>query len=69
MKLSARNQILGKVTAINHGAVNTEISIEVAPQVELTSVITKASAEQLELKVGSKVYAVIKASNIMVAVD
>lgn len=69
MKLSARNQVRGKVTAINHGAVNSEITIEVAPGVELTSVITKSSAERLGLSVGGEAHAVIKASNIMIAVD
>lgn len=69
MKLSARNQIKGTVKSINHGAVNSEVVIEVAPEVEVVSVVTKASAESLGLKPGSTAYAVIKASNVMVAVD
>jgi molybdopterin-binding protein len=69
MKLSARNQIKGTVKSINHGAVNSEVVIEVAPGVEVVSVVTKASAESLGLKPGSTAYAVIKASNVMVAVD
>lgn len=69
MKLSARNQLKGTVTSVNHGAVNSEVVIEVAPGVEVTSVITKSSAESLGLKAGSTAYAVIKASTVIVAVD
>jgi molybdopterin-binding protein len=69
MKLSARNALKGTVKAIAPGSVNTEVVIEVAPGVEITSMITKSSAEKLELAVGKAVYAVIKASDVMVAVD
>ncbi len=69
MKLSARNQLSGTVTSITEGAVNSEVIIEVAPGVELTSVITKASVAALGIKVGSEAVAVIKASNVMVAAE
>lgn len=69
MKFSARNQIKGTVKAINEGVVNTEIVIEVAPGVEVVSIITKNSAESLGLAVGKQAYAVIKATSVMVAVD
>lgn len=69
MKISARNQLKGTVRSVEHGAVNTEVVIEVAPGVEVTSIITKASAESLGLAVGKTVYAVVKASNVMVATD
>lgn len=69
MKFSARNQIQGKVTAINTGAVNTEVVIEIAAGVEVVSIITNSSVESLGLEVGKQAYAVIKASNVMVAVD
>lgn len=69
MKISARNQIAGTVKRITHGAVNTELVLEVAPGVEITSVITKSSAESLGLTEGSRAIAVIKASNVMIAVD
>lgn len=69
MKFSARNQVKGTVKAIQTGAVNTEVVIEVAPGVELVSIITKNSAESLGLAVGKEAYAVVKASNVMVAVD
>ena len=69
MKLSARNQIKGIVKQINDGAVNTEVIIEVAPGVEIASIITKNSAENLDLKIGKETYACIKASSVMLAVE
>ena len=69
MKLSARNQIKGKVKHIHVGAVNCEIIIEIAPGIEITSIITKTSAESLELSIGKEVYAIIKATNVIVGVE
>ncbi len=69
MKISARNQLKGTVKAVTHGAVNSEIVIEVAPGVHVTSIITKSSADSLGLSVGSTAFAVIKASNVMIATD
>jgi len=69
MRLSARNVLKGKVMKILPGAVNSEVIIEIAGGAEIVSVITKESVEALELKEGKEVYAVIKASNVMVAVD
>ncbi|MCW5862573.1 MAG: molybdopterin-binding protein [Anaerolineae bacterium] len=69
MKLSARNVIKGRVKAITPGAVNVEVIIEIAPGVEVVSIITKNSAESLGLAVGKEAYAVVKASSVMVAVD
>lgn len=69
MKLSARNQIKGIVKSINEGVVNTEVVIEVAPGVEIVSIITKSSVENLDLKVGTETYACIKASSVMLAVE
>jgi molybdopterin-binding protein len=69
MKLSARNALKGTVKSITAGVVNDEVVIEVAPGVEVTAVITKNSAENLGLATGKAAYAVIKASNVMVAVD
>jgi molybdopterin-binding protein len=61
--------VKGTVKKIVPGAVNTEVVIEIAPGVEITSVITKSSAESLGLTVGGSAYAVVKASNVMIAVD
>ncbi len=69
MKLSARNVLKGTVKSVHHGAVNSEIIIELPGGAEVVSIITKTSAEQLKLAQGSQVYAVIKASNVMIAVD
>ncbi|GFK93706.1 Molybdenum-pterin-binding protein 2 [Fundidesulfovibrio magnetotacticus] len=69
MKVSARNLIPGVVKSITPGAVNSEVVIEVAPGVEVVSIITKHSVESLELKVGSPVKAMMKASSVMVVVD
>ena len=69
MKISARNVLQGKVTKMTVGAVNTEVIIELADGVQIVSIISKESAEKLELKKGKKAYAIIKASNVMVAID
>jgi molybdopterin-binding protein len=69
MKISARNVLKGKVKQVEHGAVNSEVTIELPGGLEIVSVITKHSAESLNLTVGSEVYAVIKASNVIVMTD
>jgi molybdopterin-binding protein len=69
MRLSARNVLKGKIKQIKTGAVNSEIVLEVSKGVEVVSIITKESAENLQLAVGKDAYAVIKASNVMIAVD
>ena len=69
MKISARNVLKGKVVRVISGAVNAEIVIELAGGNQIISMITKESAEKLGLAKGKEVYAVIKASNVMVAID
>ena len=69
MKLSARNLLKGKVIKIVKGAVNSEVTLELPGGEQLVSIITNASVKSLGLKKGKEAYAVIKASNIMVAVD
>lgn len=69
IKISARNIIKGKIKEIVPGAVNSEVIIETMHGEIIVSVITKDSAENLGLKAGKEVYAVIKASNVMVAID
>jgi molybdopterin-binding protein len=69
MKISARNVLKGKVKKIIPGAVNSEVIIVTAAGETIVSVITKESVESLELKEGKEVFAVIKASNVMVAVE
>jgi molybdopterin-binding protein len=69
MKISARNVLKGKVKAVKHGAVNSEVVVELPGGIEVVSVITKTSAESLGLAKGKDVYAVIKATNVMIATD
>ena len=69
MKISARNQLKGKVKAINEGAINSEVLIELPGGAIIASVITKSSVESLGLKVGNTAYAIVKASNVIVGVD
>ena len=69
MKLSARNILKGIITRINQGAVNSEIVIELPGGIEIVSIITRTSVKSLGLKKGKEVYAVIKASNVMIGVD
>jgi molybdopterin-binding protein len=69
MKLSARNVLKGKIKKVIVGAVNSEIILELSKGVEVVSIITKESAENLKLVEGKDAYAVIKASNVMIAID
>jgi molybdopterin-binding protein len=69
VKLSARNVLKGTVKDITHGAVNSEVIVELKGGQEVVSVITKRSAEDLGISKGLEVYAVIKATNVMIAVD
>ena len=69
MRISARNILKGTVKQIIPGAVNSEVVILTSSGETIVSIITKESAESLELKEGKQVYAIIKASNVMVAVD
>ena len=69
MKISARNQIPGTVKAIRKGPVSTEVVIAIAGGHEIVSSITTTSAEKLNLQAGSKVYAIMKASEVMVGTD
>jgi molybdopterin-binding protein len=69
MKISARNQIPGTVRMIKKGPVSTEVIISIAGGNEIVSSITTHSAEKMNLKEGSKVYAIMKASEVMVGID
>jgi molybdopterin-binding protein len=69
MKLSARNILKGTIKAIEIGAVNVEVAVELAPGLEMTSIITKKSCENLGLEVGKEAYAVVKASNVMIGTE
>jgi molybdopterin-binding protein len=66
MKLSARNQIKGKVTEVTKGATTSHVRIEIAGGAIITSAITNEAVADLGLKKGDDVWAVIKASDVMV---
>lgn len=69
MKLSARNNLKGKIVKITKGAVNSEIAIELAGGAQITSIITNGAVENLGLTEGKEAYAVIKASQVIVGID
>ncbi len=69
MRLSARNNLKGKVVKIIPGTVNSEVHLELPGGDVVVSIITKESVQNLGLEVGKEAFAVIKASNIMLAVE
>lgn len=69
MRLSARNQIKGTIKAIEKGAVNGIVKIDIGGGNVISSTISMAAIEELGLEVGKEAYAVIKATSVMVAVD
>jgi molybdopterin-binding protein len=69
MRISARNALKGRVKQIEQGAVNVEVTVELPGGHEIVSIITKKSATDLALAKGKEVYAVIKASSVMIGVD
>ena len=69
MKLSARNVLKGKVVDIVKGATTAHVKIEVAGGEVITSSITNEAVDSLALTIGEPAYAVIKASDVLVAVD
>jgi molybdate transport system regulatory protein len=65
-RLSARNQLTGKVTRVQTGSVNTEVSIELPGGGVIAAIVTRASSDALGLEVGSKATAIFKASSVIV---
>lgn len=68
MKISARNILKGKVVEIVKGATTSHVRIDIGKAV-VTSSITNQAVDDLGLAVGKDAYAVVKASDVMVAVD
>jgi molybdopterin-binding protein len=66
MALSARNTLKGKIRNIKKGQVMAEVVLEVAPGVDVVSVITTSSVERLNLTIGQEVAVVIKATSVMI---
>jgi len=69
MKLSARNVIKGKVVQVTKGQTTAHVKIEIASGTVVTASITNEAVDELKLKAGDAAYAVIKASDVMVARD
>jgi molybdopterin-binding protein len=69
LKLSARNVLKGKVKSIQHGAVNSEVIVQIPGGIEIVSIITKTAAQNLQLKEGKEVYAIVKATNVILGTD
>ena len=69
MKLSARNQFRGKVVHVRLGSVMAEVVIDIGGGNELVAAITRVSAEDLGLAVGTPVTAVIKSTEVLVATE
>jgi len=65
-KISARNRLPGKVLKVEKGGLVSKITIEMDPSI-LTSVVTEEAVEQLDIKPGDRIYAVIKSTEVMVA--
>jgi molybdopterin-binding protein len=69
MKLSARNQIKGKIVDVRKGATTSHVRVDIGNGNVITSSITNEAVEELGLKTGGNAMVVIKASDVMVAVD
>lgn len=69
LQISARNILKATVKRIVKGSVSAEVTLAIAPGVELVSVVTRTSADKLELKKGKEVFAVIKSNSIMIAAE
>lgn len=69
MKVSARNRLPGMVSKIELGLVNAAVTLEIAPGVEVVSVVPRDAVTRLGLTVGTHAYAVIKASSVMIGVE
>ena len=69
MKLSARNQLKGKIINIQKGAVNSIITLDIGGGNIITSTISCNAVDELGLEIGSDAYAVIKATSVMIVID
>ena len=68
MRISARNRLKGTIVEITKGATTAHVRIDVGGSI-MTASITNEAVDELELAVGAEAYAVVKASDVMVAID
>ncbi len=69
MRLSARNQLKGKIVAVEKGPIHSKVRIALPGGQEITSIISTEAVDELALAAGKEAYAIIKAQNVMVGVD
>ncbi|MBN9603665.1 MAG: TOBE domain-containing protein [Afipia felis] len=69
MRISARNQIKGKIVEVTKGATTSHVRVDIGGGQIVTSAITNEAVDELGLKKGDNVIAVIKASDVMIAVN
>lgn len=69
MRISARNTLKGRIVEVTKGATTAHVRIDIGSGTIVTASITNAAVDELNLTVGASAYAVIKASDVMVAVD
>jgi molybdopterin-binding protein len=69
LKISSRNVLRGRVKQIVTGSVNSEVTLEIVHKIELISIITRTSADDLGLEEGREAYAVIKSSDVAIAME
>ena len=69
MKLSARNKLKGKILEVKKGATTAHVRLEIAPGQVVTASITNEAVEELGLKAGGAAIAIVKASDVMIAVE
>ena len=67
MIISARNQLKGKVQQVDKGIITAKVKIKIESPAEITAIISKEAVEELDIKIGDTVQAVIKATEVMVA--
>jgi len=67
LKLSARNRFKGKVVAVEKGVITAKVKVEVKMPVTITAVITKEAVEDLDIKIGDEVEAIMKSTEVMIA--
>ena len=68
MKLSARNKLIGKITAIEEGLITAKVKIDLGNGNEITSIISKEAIAELNLKLGDEAFAIIKSTEVLVGI-
>lgn len=69
MKMSARNQMKGKIESVDDGVVTSSIKVKITAPSTMTAVITKESVNELNLKAGDEVTVIIKSTDVMLGKD